>query len=430
MKGTFQIVIVVIFIAAAIFGILVFSGIIPLGNSGTTGSSGTVVIWGTVKAESIAKAIDDFNTENKTFVVKYVQKFPETFDHDLLEALASGTGPDMFFLTEDLAYKYSNKIYAIPYQNYPLASFKNTFAGAGEIFLTSKGILAFPISVDPLMMYYNRSILDANSIIYPPVYWDEFSSLVPILTKKDTSGKITQSTVAMGQFSNITHSKDIISALFMQAGNPIVSEQAGVFGSVLSDTISDYSLGDTLKFYTNFADPLQSVYSWNKSLPASRDSFSAEKLVFYFGYASELKSLVSKNPNQNFMVAPIPQIRNSKTELTSAHTTGVAVSSFSKNFNTAFTAASLMATGTFAGAYAEATATMPVRRDLLAKKTVDSFSPIFYSSALFAKSWMDPSSDDTDNIFRVMIDGVLSNTMNTETAVKDASAKLNLLFIK
>ena len=59
-------------------------------------------------------------------------------------------------------------------------------------------------------------------------------------------------------------------------------------------------MGSVLKFYTDFADPLKDVYSWNKSFSNSRDAFSAENLVFYLGYASELQSLINKNPNQNF----------------------------------------------------------------------------------------------------------------------------------
>jgi len=234
----------------------------------------------------------------------------------------------------------------------------------------------------------------------------------------------------MGQFSNITHAKEILSTLFMQTGNPIVAQQNGAYYSMLGQNDTSNNLGDTLKFYTNFADPSQKLYSWNKSFPESMDSFSAEKLAFYFGYASELESLVSKNPNENFMVAPMPQIKNSTFKLTYGKVSGIAISSFSKNFNTAFTAASLLATGDFAGKFADATFVAPARRDLLAVKKTDSFYPLFYSSALFAKSWLDPSSSDTDNIFRVMVDGVLSNNMTTDNAIKDASTKLGLLFVK
>ncbi len=89
-----------------------------------------------------------------------------------------------------------------------------------------------------------------------------------------------------------------------------------------------------------------------------------------------------------------------------------------------------MATGDFATKFALATGTAPARRDLLKVKPADAYSPIFYDSALFAKSWLDPSSKSTDAIFRNMVDGVLSGNMSVENAIADASAKLDLLLIK
>jgi len=268
MKGNFQIIILIIFIAAAIFGVLVFSGAIPLGSGGE-GSLGTVVLWGTIPAQAIAAPLEDFNNANPTFTVNYVQKSVDTFDRDLLEALASGKGPDMFFLPDNLAFSYANKIFTIPYGSYPLSTFKNVFAGAGEVFLTGKGILAFPMSIDPLMLYYNRSILDANGVIYPPSTWEDMSNLVPVLTKKDDSNRILKSAVALGHFSNIVHAKDILVALFMQAGNPIIKEENGVFISTLNRPIGNYNLPSILKFYTDFADPNNPAYSWNRSFSGS-----------------------------------------------------------------------------------------------------------------------------------------------------------------
>lgn len=431
MKDNFKIIMLVIFVGAAILGLLVFSGTIKIGkDTNKSGSQGTVILWGTQKADSLASVLEDFNRANPTFTVVYIQKYPDTFDQDLLEALASGTGPDLFFISNDLAYKYSNKIFTLPYSNYPLATFKNTFAGAGEVFLTSKGILAFPIAVDPLVMYYNRNILDSNNIIYPPVYWDEIENMAQAITTKNDLNQINKSTVALGQFSNISHAKNIISTLFMQAGNPIITEKEGNFLSTLDNYSSNYNLGSMLKFYTSFSDPLSSVYSWNRSLPNSMDSFSAENLAFYFGYASELYSLINKNPNQNFSAAPIPQIRESNFKLTSAKVTGIAIASSSKNFNTAFTAASLMATGNFASAFANALYLVPARRDLLTAQPVDSFFPIFYSSALFSRAWLDPLSSGSDDIYRAMVENTLSNNMTSDEAVRDADQKMNLLLIR
>jgi len=428
MKGNFQIIIIIVFIVAAIFGVLVFSGAIPIGKS--QGALGTVVLWGTVPTSAMSPILKDFNDANKTFVVNYVQKSADTFDQDLLEALASGVGPDMFFLPDNLVFHYANKIFTIPYTSYPLSTFKNTFAGAGEVFLTAKGVFAFPMSIDPLMMYYNRGILDANGVVYPPATWNDLTNMTSTLTKKDDANKIIKSAVALGHFSNVVHAKDILAALFLQAGNPIIREKDGVFVSTLDSLIGNYNLPSILKFYTDFADPNNAVYSWNKSFSNSSDTFSKEDLAFYFGYASELKSLVNKNPNQNFFVAGMPQIKNASFKSTGARVTGLAISSASKNLNTAFTAASLMATSDFASRFALATGEAPARRDLLAIKLEDAYSPIFYSSALYAKSWFDPSPKDTDNIFSNMINAVLSNNMSVTDAIKDAGSKMSLLLIK
>ena len=126
MKANFQLIVLIVFIAAAIFGVLVFSGAIPIGGNGTSSPS-TIVLWGTVPTLSISSALKDFNDANPSFVVKYVQKSSDTFDQDLLEALASGTGPDMFFLPNDLAYHYTNKIFTIPYASYPISVFNSIF---------------------------------------------------------------------------------------------------------------------------------------------------------------------------------------------------------------------------------------------------------------------------------------------------------------
>lgn len=429
MRDNFQIIVIIVFLVAAVLGVLVFSGAISIGKDNSPGAAGTVVLWGTTKTATMAPIIEAFNAVNTNFVVKYVEKSANTFDRDLLEALAAQVGPDLFFLPDELAYHYSNKIFAVPYASYPLASFRNNFVQAGDVFLTSAGMLAFPITVDPLVMYYNKSMLDANGIIYPPKTWDELVEMVPTLTQKDDTNKISRSTIALGHFSNVAHAKDIITALFMQGGNPIVAEKDGSRISTLSEA-SKYNLNSILEFYTNFADPLQPVYSWNKSFPNSLDMFSRENLAFYIGYASELPLIASKNPNQNFYIAPLPQIEGSNTKLTGSHTTGIAISAFSKNFNTAFIAAGLMSAGDFAKSLSTSLGIAPARRDLLGVAPLDAYSPVFYDSALFARSWLDPSPRDSDSIFEGMVNAVLSNNLSISDALRDAEAKLSLLLNK
>lgn len=428
MKDNFQIIVVVVFMVLAILGLLVFSGAIPIGGDDANLGRGTVVMWGTIKGSVMFPLIEDFNTANKNFVVQYVEKAEDTFDQELLEAIASGTGPDMFLLPDNLAFRYANKIINIPFTSFPAATFKNNFASAGEVFLSSTGILAFPLIIDPLVMYYNRSMLDASGIATPPAYWDEFTNVVRTLTKRDESNKILKSGAALGHYSNIAHAKDILATLFMQEGNPIVTEKNGNRVSTLGDP--SFDLSNALQFYSDFANPLKSNYSWNKSFANSTSAFSREDVAFYFGYASELLSLINQNPNQNFYVASVPQIKTANFKATGARVTGVAISSLSKNYTTAYIAASLMSTGDFAGKLAEGLMVAPVRRDLLAQKPTDAYSPVFYTSALYARSWLDPSDKDTDDIFRGMIDGVLSNTLSVDALIRDASSRLGLLLLR
>jgi len=430
MKGNFQIIIIVVFIIAAVFGVLVFSGTIKIGKDRTNlASGGSVVLWGTVKKELVSDIIEKFNETNSGFSVNYVQKQEDEFNDELLEALATGTGPDIFILPNDLVYHYRNKVYGVPYENLPITAYKTNFAGAGDVFVNSKGIVALPISIDPIVMYYNRSLLDSAGIVYPPKTWDEFRTMVPLLTKKDDNNKISQSTVALGQFTNITNAKDIIASMILQTGNTIVEEKEDGFVSTLEDP-SKYSLENTLEFYTDFADPLNDLYSWNKSLSDSRDLFSAENLAFYFGYASELQYLINRNPNQNFLMAPIPQIKGSNMKATYAKVGGIAVSASTKDFQRSYTVASMLAMGDFAKEYANALGLAPARRDLLSAKNEDLFSPIVYNSALFARSWLDPSPTDSYEIFKRMIENIISNSLTTSESITDAHGKMDLLLIQ
>ena len=423
MKNNFQIITIAVFIVGAVFGLLVFSGAIPIGGDEENQGQGSVVIWGTLRGSTVNPLLEELNNANQTFITTYVEKSPESFDRELLEALASGAGPDMYFLPDNLVYQYGNKVLPVPYTNFSLANFQNSFVSASEVFLTASGILAFPIFVDPMVMYYDRNILDTNNIVYPPKTWDELVSLVPTLTVKDNTNKINKNAVALGHSSNVTNYKDILSMLFMQSGSRVVKAGEGRYVSDLDTNLN----ASVLDFYTGFADPQQIAYSWNKSFQNSKDYFSTGNLAFYFGYASELSSLVNKNPNQNILVAEVPQLQNAAFKSTMARVTGISISSFSKNQNTAFIVLNQLTSGNFAAKLSQALGVAPARRDLLNLKPTDSYFPFFYNSSLFARSWLDPSPNDTDVIFSNMINGVLSNNLKARDAVSAASGRLTLL---
>ncbi len=426
MKNNFQLITIVVFIAGAVIGLLVFSGAIPLGGDKADKGQGTVVIWGTIRAGVVNPLLEELNNLNQTFLITYEEKNPDTFDKELLEALASGSGPDMYFLPDNLVYHYGNKVLPVPYSSFSLANYQGSFVSASDVFLTPSGISAFPIFVDPMVMFYDRNILDTNNVVYPPRTWDDLVSLVPTLTVKDNANRISKNTIALGHSSNISNYKDILSMMFLQSGSKVVKFGEGRYVSDL-DSNSNASM---LDFYTGFADPQKSGYSWNKSFPDSRDYFSTGNLAFYLGYASDLSSLVNKNPNQNILVAEVPQLKDATFKATMAHVTGLAISAFSKNQNTAFIVLNQLTSGNFAAKLSQNLGVAPARRDLLNLKPNDAYFPVFYNSALFARSWLDPSPTDTDVIFSNMINGVLSNSLKARDAVSAAAGRLSLLLSK
>lgn len=423
----FQLILIIIFIFGGVLGIFVFAGFINLDDAAVNqGPTGTVVFWGTLPSSVVSPLIEEFN-RNRTYNVRYVSKRVDTFDQELLEAIALGQGPDLFLVSNDSIYKHINKVAVIPYANYPLVNFKNNFAQAGEVFLSPQGILALPLTIDPTVMYYNRSILDQNSTPFPPAYWDELNDYAQKFTKKNEEGSIIQSAFALGQYANISNAKEILATLFLQVGNPIISNQRSFFRANLSqyDENKENPV-KVLDFFTSFSNPTSSNYTWNKGLPLSIDAFSREDLVFYFGAASDLRNLIARNPNQNFQVAQIPQYRNTD-KTTFAKVSGLAMSNFSKNKPAATDALYSLVSGNFANTFSARQYLPPARRDLLGAQASDAYFPVFYSSALFAKSWMDPSYQDSDNIFRSMVEQILSNQRNSESSILSTNNRLNIL---
>jgi ABC-type glycerol-3-phosphate transport system substrate-binding protein len=429
--SNFQIILTAVFIAFVIFAVMIFSGAIPIGNKKTAdngGATGKVVLWGTIKKESISSLLDVFNGQNKTFTVAYVAKNPLTFDRELIEALASGVGPDMILLPNDLIIRYANKLFPIPYTNIPEATFRATYAGEGDLYLGSKGILGLPLTIDPIVMYYNQSLFEGAGIAKPPETWDDIAGISALLTKKDSDLSISQSTVALGEFDNVNHAKEIISMLLLQFGNPIVSRKDAVLSSTLG-VFNDSGQNPAVRvldFYTAFSNPTdKTYYSWNKGLPNAREQFIAGKLAIYFGYASELFTIQSKNPNLAFNVAKVPQLKNAQTKITYGAMNSLAILKTSKNPTTAYIATTMMSGADFASKLAVNLSLPPARRDLLANKPQNNaYVPIFFDSALIARGWLDPMADVSTTIFRELISNIKSGRLSTQDSLGKADGQL------
>jgi ABC-type glycerol-3-phosphate transport system substrate-binding protein len=378
----------------------------------------------------MSDTIDNINSLNKDLNFRYVKKDIATYQQDLVEAFANGNGPDLFIITPDMIQRNNNFIYKIPYASYPEKIFRDSFIDGASVYLGKEGILAFPVFVDPMVLYYNKDILSNEGIAYPPKNWDELFSLSSSLTKKENNGTINQSMIALGQYGNINNVKDIIATLLFQNNNFIVEQNALSYVATLNANPSHYVVSPVeavLKFFLEFSNPSNTAYSWNRSLPNSLDMFTGGKLVFYLGRASELFNIESINPNLSFDVTQMPQIKDSPSKRTYGEIYAVVINKKSTNLTSAVNIAGLLSMGDNAKNLAVALSLPPASRALLSSKPEDPYLYTFFNSALISRSWADPDKFKTDTIFQELIENILSNRLSVAEAITKAQGQLELL---
>ncbi|QQR76396.1 extracellular solute-binding protein [Candidatus Nomurabacteria bacterium] len=428
--SNFQIALSVIFGFAFLLAVAIFSGFIKIPDrnaGGIEGATGQVVMWGTIDDGAFRDTIEDFN-RNKDYSLRYIEKKSSTFDAELIEALASGKGPDLVLVSQDMLWKYKNKAYVIPYEGYSERVFLDTFIPESEIYLVKEGILALPFTVDPLVLYYNKNTFTSTGIVSYPKTWTELVNIVPLLVEKDASGNIIRGAIGMGSFTNVTHAKEILATLFLQSGVDITSydRTTGELDAAIKSTSNNSSVAEQVtEFFTNFTDPVLSTYTWNTALPESRDAFIAGDLAMYIGYASEVESIRAKNPNLDFDVAPIPQLDNTKTKVTFGDMKGIMIMNASKNRNTAYVVSALLSGNEFLSSFTPNLNLPPVRRDLLASRPTDPILSIFYTEALISRGWIDPSSIKTTDILSRLTSGIYEPYQAVSLANEELSLFIN-----
>jgi ABC-type glycerol-3-phosphate transport system substrate-binding protein len=425
--STFKIILLSIFGIGAVLGVIIFASYKGSGSS----STGPVVMWGFIPQSSFNIFAKEIGLDtSKQFTFTYVEKNPASFEADFEKALADGNGPDIIMLREDMLQAQKNRLFVIPYANYPERDFKTNFIQSTELFLGSMGTYALPLYVDPLVMYWNRTLFTNAALSVPPHYWDEFLTLPQKLTKKSISGNITQSLIALGEWKNITNAKEIISNLLIQGGNDIVYQprtgagQSLLIGSIESGIPSD----GAVNFYTQFANPVTAQYSWNRSLPNSTQYFLLGNLATYIGFASELPEIRAKNPNLNFDVTLVPQPRQSERNIVYAHIYGLAISKQSKNVPGAFLAINTLTSESSEKTLESYTNLPSPRRKLLGITPSDPYKTVFYQSAIQSVTWPDPNRKATSNMFQNMIESITAGRMRVSEAIQKADSELQALF--
>ncbi len=424
----FQLIVTGIFGFFLVLGVIIFST-----YRGGSEDASEVVVWGTMSELAFKDILQSTSLfQNKLFNIKYTQKLEADFDASFIEALASGNGPDLFFLPSDKILKHYNKIFLIPYDVYTERQFKDSFIEGAEIYMSPKGLVGLPVYTNPLVMYWNRALFIDAKLTEPPKYWDEFYNLANLMSEKDGALNILKSAVSFGEFANISHAKEIIINLAMQAGTPVTTWSEDGAQSVFNFSFNKPTIPAeaAVNFFTEFGNPSKPSYSWNRSLPNSTNYFLGGDLALYFGFASEVRNLQVKNPNLNFDVAPIPVSRDGGVRASYADFGALAITKSSKNINAAFAVASILSSKEGAAAFSQFLRLPSARRDLLANKPQNAYESVFRDSAIRAKGWLDPAPEESNLIFKNMIESITSGRARTTEAVSRAHREISESLVK
>jgi len=391
--------------------------------------------WGVYDDSSVWQPlIDKFNREHRNIKIVYRKKLFEDYQEELLNLMAAGRGPDIFYLKNTWLPLYQDKIQPLPLKMTNLKEYQDTFVDVVfDDFVLNERIYAFPLSVDTLALYYNKDIFNSVGISQPPQTWEEFVEDVKKITQLDEQGNIIRSGAAIGTAYNINRSVDILSLLMLQSGAKMVDleNNQAVFHEKTTVNNKTFSPGEkALEFYTNFANPLKPVYTWNNEMHYSIDAFYEEKTAMMFNYAYHLPTIKAKAPHLNFGIAPMPQIKNAPTKINYANYWGLTVSKNSPYPEEAWQFIYWLSQKENYQLYLELTHKPTARRDLIAWQKNDLDLNIFAEQTLTARSWYQKDAIAIENIFAEMIDNVITKGIDPTEAIKKAANQITLIMKK
>lgn len=402
-----------------------------------TGQGVALEFWGVFDDRTdFDKVIRNFQALNPNISIIYRQFSFEDYEREVVNALAGGTGPDVWLIHHTWLPKHIDKLVPLPASisglDQPVMTFRdfqNQFVEVAVEDLTADSqIYAVPLYVDTLALYYNRDLFNSAGITLPPENWEAFNSAVERLTRLDASGNIIQAGAAIGASSNINRSTDILMALMLQSG--VRMTDIDNTSAAFSRTVDNTPVGDiALRYYTDFASPNIRTYTWNSNQHYSIDAFIEGKAAMMFNYSHQAGVLNQKAARLNYAIAPMPQI--SVTDIKNyANYWAVAVSKKSSVPNEAWRFVSYLASREGSTSYLAQTMRPSARRDIIELQKNDLRLGVFANQALTAKSWYQIDNSAIESIFAEMIDDVNFGRLSIREALQNAEAEVNVLMAR
>lgn len=414
----------------------------------------TLTFWQTFDdSDAFTEIITKYQALHPNITIEYKKFRYEEYENELLNAWAEDRGPDIFSIHNTWIKKYESKIVPLPEQitmaymvekgglqkelvpelktvkSLTTRQLKEDFVDvvAGDVILEDGKIYALPLSVDTLALFYNKDLLNSAGIVTPPKYWNrEFQQNIKKLTKQDPQKGLIQSGIALGTTKNINRFSDILSVLMMQNGAIMTSGNQVTFHTIPSSISNNYNPGlEALRFYTDFANPIKEVYSWNNNMANALDVFTSGRLAMFFGYSFNIEQIKAQAPKLNFGVTKLPQIEGNSLEINFANYWVQTVSKKSPYQNEAWDFIQFMAKEENAKLYLEKTKKPTALKSLINQQKDDENLGVFAEQVLSAKSWYRGRNiNDAERAIGEMIDNSLVNNEKIQEILNNGAIQV------
>ena len=411
-----------------------------------------------VKVELVMWTVFDQRNIHDDLILEFRKKFPATYisvetksfqnyEKELIDAMAAGQGPDIMMIHHTWLPKFKDKIISmvdelpqdspLPQGLATLRNYQDSYVDVVQADFVDEGrVWAIPMYVDTLGLYYNKDLFHTAGIAEAPETWDEFMDDVELLREKNVQDDIIKAGAAIGTAENVNRSTDILGLLMLQTGANMVSDdrtKATFDDSVGGDRDIINPGQEALRFYTDFANPLMSSYTWNQRMDYSIDMFYEGTVAMMMNYSYHIPTIRSKAPYLNFEVAKMPQIKEAEFDVNYANYMGLAITKKCMNSENAIKCYRAwdyllwFSQKEITQKYLEAARRPTPRKDLIEWQKTDVDLGVFAEQALSARSWYQVDSLSIESIFKDMIELVVEGQMSIPDAVSRAAAQVTVL---
>ncbi len=410
------------------------------GGGGTSSKPAELIVWKVFEDTThFQPLLEEFRKKYPSVKVTLVEKDVENYQTELLNALASGTGPDVFSINNAWLPQYVDKVVPAPEAQWSFTDFKNTFVDTVVTdFTRDRQIYGAAISVDSLALYYNKSLLGSAGIAVPPKTWNELASDSQKLARQNLTGYFSRSGIAAGLSSQapggqVNRAEDIVYLFMLQQGAQAWS--ADGTRPLFNQTVSDGSGGqrspatEALEYYTNFANANSQYYTWNTRSDYSIDAFANSRAAFMINYSYARDIIAQKAATLNYDIAPVPQPNLDDPKVNFANYWGEVVSKQSKNQTEAWNFVKTITTKDALDKYYAGRKVPSSRKDLVELQAADPDIGVFADANLTAKSFFRPDQAKFDAIMAKAIDNVTLRGWRPADALTDVVSQAAALAV-